>query len=182
MPNCKNDPTRKYKGTEPSPKGLGYCAHSIKVGAVKKGKDGNKWKVKEIKNGSKRWMKINNKKINKNIKNKNIININIKSEKTESIFSKIFKIFNPEKRYKYIHTFNKKINYKTDVIPGKYIEFKLNFIYNLDEIIEKEPNEGHCKMSNKLLKKYFKSKYFIKKINTYFKICSSDLYLSLIHI
>jgi hypothetical protein len=59
MPNCKNDPTRKYKGTEPSPKGLGYCAHSMKVGAVKKGKDGNKWIIKEMKNGNKRWVKVN---------------------------------------------------------------------------------------------------------------------------
>ena len=30
MPSCKNDPTRKYKGTEPSPKGLGFCDHSMK--------------------------------------------------------------------------------------------------------------------------------------------------------
>ena len=81
MPKCKNDPSRKYKGTEPSPKGLGYCAHSMKVGAVKKGKDGNKWEVREIKNGNKRWIKINNKqitKINKNIKNSKIINTNNK--------------------------------------------------------------------------------------------------------
>ena len=28
MPNCKNDPTRKYKGTEPSPIGLGYCVEN----------------------------------------------------------------------------------------------------------------------------------------------------------
>ena len=66
MPKCKNDPTRKYKGTEHSPKGLGFCAHSMKVGAVKKGKDGNKWEVREVKNGSKRWMKvIENKKLEK---------------------------------------------------------------------------------------------------------------------
>ena len=65
MPNCKNDPTRKYKGTEPSPKGLGYCAHSMKVGEVKTGKDGNKWEVRKIKNGSKRWMKVNEYDINK---------------------------------------------------------------------------------------------------------------------
>ena len=64
MQKCKNDPTRYFKGTEPSPKGLGWCAHSMKVGAVKKGKDGDMWEVKEIKNGSKRWIKINN---NKNI-------------------------------------------------------------------------------------------------------------------
>ena len=59
MPKCKNDKIRSYKGTEPSPKGLGYCAHNMKMGAVKKGKDGNKWIVKEIKNGSKRWVKVN---------------------------------------------------------------------------------------------------------------------------
>ena len=41
MPKCKNDPTRSYKGTEPSPKGLGYCAHGMKEGDKKKGKDGN---------------------------------------------------------------------------------------------------------------------------------------------
>ena len=25
MPKCKNDNSKSYKGTEPSPKGLGYC-------------------------------------------------------------------------------------------------------------------------------------------------------------
>ena len=64
MPKCKNDPTRSYKGTEPSPKGLGYCAHGMKEGDKKKGKDGNMWIIKKIKNGSLRWMKI--------IKEKNI--------------------------------------------------------------------------------------------------------------
>ena len=32
MPKCKNDPSKSYKGTEPSPKGLGWCAHSESVG------------------------------------------------------------------------------------------------------------------------------------------------------
>ena len=36
MPKCKNDPTRYYKGSEPSPKGLGYCAHGLKEGDKKK--------------------------------------------------------------------------------------------------------------------------------------------------
>ena len=31
MPVCKNDKNANYKGVEPSPKGLGYCAHSEKV-------------------------------------------------------------------------------------------------------------------------------------------------------
>ena len=61
MPKCKNDPTRSYKGTEPSPKGLGFCAHAMKEGATKKGKDGNKWIIKKVKNGSKRWIKVSGK-------------------------------------------------------------------------------------------------------------------------
>ena len=31
MPKCKNNPSRSYNGTEPSPKGLGYCAYIEKV-------------------------------------------------------------------------------------------------------------------------------------------------------
>lgn len=57
MPYCKNDPKKKYKGTEPSPKGLGWCAHSEKEGKVRKGKDGNKWIIKINKNGVLRWIK-----------------------------------------------------------------------------------------------------------------------------
>ena len=45
---------RKYKGNEPSPKGLGYCAHSEKLDKVRKGKDGNTWIVSQTKSGTKR--------------------------------------------------------------------------------------------------------------------------------
>ena len=55
MPACKNDPTKKYKGDEPSPKGLGHCAHAEKVGTTKKGLDGRKWTVQTNKNGTKSW-------------------------------------------------------------------------------------------------------------------------------
>ena len=64
MPKCKNDPTRNYKGNEPSPKGLGYCAHAEKLNKKKKGKDGNMWIVSETKKGIRRWIKENNKKNN----------------------------------------------------------------------------------------------------------------------
>ena len=57
MPICKNDPTKKYKGTEPSPKGLGYCAHAQEVDKIRKGLDGNRWIVTTNKNGIKRWIK-----------------------------------------------------------------------------------------------------------------------------
>ena len=36
MPKCINDLSRSYKGTESSPKGLGYCAHNEKIGTKKK--------------------------------------------------------------------------------------------------------------------------------------------------
>ena len=49
MPKCKNDKTRSYKGNEPSPKGLGYCAHAEDLNKKRKGKDGNIWIVSETK-------------------------------------------------------------------------------------------------------------------------------------
>lgn len=59
MPKCKNDPTKNYKGDEPSPKGLGYCAHVCNLYDVMKGKDGKEWIVKQDKRGVKKWI-VNN--------------------------------------------------------------------------------------------------------------------------
>ena len=56
MPNCKNNSKKIYKGDEPSPKGLGFCASAEKEGTKMKEKDGNIW-VK--KNG--KWIKKNSK-------------------------------------------------------------------------------------------------------------------------
>ena len=61
MPICKNDNKRYYKGIEPSPKRLGYSAHAMKIGSKKRGKDGNTWIVKKIKDGSLRWVKFGTK-------------------------------------------------------------------------------------------------------------------------
>jgi hypothetical protein len=67
---CKNDPKKFYKGDEPSPKGLGYCAHAESIGKVRKGKDGNMWKVETTSKGVKRWVvQIKKQKQEKNIKN-----------------------------------------------------------------------------------------------------------------
>ena len=35
MPYCKNDQKRTYKGDEPSPKGLGFCAHAEDLGKTR---------------------------------------------------------------------------------------------------------------------------------------------------
>lgn len=51
----KNDAARKYKGDEPSPKGLGYCAHAEAAGKTRKGKDGRNWTIALDKNGTKSW-------------------------------------------------------------------------------------------------------------------------------
>ena len=57
MPKCINNSKKSYKGTEPSPKGLGYCAAEEKVNTRKKGRDNNYWIIKETKNKTKRWVK-----------------------------------------------------------------------------------------------------------------------------
>ena len=56
MPKCKNDDKTYYRGTEPSPTGRGYCAHRCKIGEIKKGKNGQTWKVETTRNGVKRWV------------------------------------------------------------------------------------------------------------------------------
>ena len=57
MPKCKNNPLRHYKGTEPSPKGLGWCASGESIGKKRKGKDGNMWIIQKTKK-SKRWVRL----------------------------------------------------------------------------------------------------------------------------
>lgn len=61
MPKCKNAPTVYYKGTEPSPKGRGYCARTELVGKRRKGTDNQMWVVKshKVKGKSvKRWQRV----------------------------------------------------------------------------------------------------------------------------
>jgi hypothetical protein len=50
MPPCKNDKTKSYIGNEPSPKGLGYCAHAEKLFSVMIGLDDRYWYV-----SSRKW-------------------------------------------------------------------------------------------------------------------------------
>ena len=48
-----------HTGKEPSPKGLGYCAHLTPLKVTMKGKDGNLWENKKYSKG-KRWVKVRN--------------------------------------------------------------------------------------------------------------------------
>lgn len=52
---CKNDPAASFSGTEPSPKGLGYCAHAERPGKVRKGLDGRTWVAVADKSGRVSW-------------------------------------------------------------------------------------------------------------------------------
>ena len=54
---CYCDPKRSYLGTEPSPKGLGFCAHCSPENITMKGLDGNLWKNQKYSKG-KRWVKV----------------------------------------------------------------------------------------------------------------------------
>ncbi len=55
--SCNCDESRFYTGKEPSPKGLGFCAHCIPLNVSMKGLDGNLWENKEFAKG-KRWVKV----------------------------------------------------------------------------------------------------------------------------
>ena len=54
---CNCDQSRMYTGKEPSPKGLGYCAHCTPPNVTMKGLDGNLWENQKYSRG-KRWVKI----------------------------------------------------------------------------------------------------------------------------
>ena len=54
----KDEPCKcNHKGDEPSPKGLGVCAHCTPLNVTMKGKDGNLWETKKYKKGV-RWVKV----------------------------------------------------------------------------------------------------------------------------
>jgi len=54
---CNCDTSRSYHGNEPSPKGLGFCAHCIPLNVTMKGLDGNLWENQKYTKG-KRWVKV----------------------------------------------------------------------------------------------------------------------------
>ena len=57
---CKNDAKRSYTGKEPSPKGLGWCAHKMPLGTRKRGKDKKMWVVVKVSGNVRRWQRAVN--------------------------------------------------------------------------------------------------------------------------
>ena len=165
MPLCKNDPKKSYKGDEPSPKGLGYCAHAEKLGVSKKGKDGNIWKIEATSKGVKRWKK----QITKNNNNSKIdcSKFVTYEKKEKSIFGYTStSILNGiEKRkgyiYKYIdfNLFEKKETKIPDGFKKKIINKKKISVYcDLNRELLLKNNELYKKIKEKF--KGYKS-YFI---------------------
>ena len=146
MPNCKNNNKRTYKGTEPSPKGFGWCASGEKVGKKKKGKDGNMWIIKTISSGSKRWvrLRVSNKKLNNKLDCSKFIKYELK---LKGLFSNSIKrIQGLEGKQRHIYKFidfNKFEDKETEV-PNGYKLVKIN-----KDLIKKYM----CDSSRKLLQK-----------------------------
>jgi hypothetical protein len=139
---CIKNQKKKYKGNEPSPKGLGYCAHCEEIGTIKNGLDGNLWIVVKNNKNIKRWI------IHKKILNKN--NFYYKKIKDKYIgYKTYFTHFNGGRPYLI------------------YIKNKDVAIYNVPEnftIDESSYNSNDIKwMYINLVKKYKASKIFIGK-------------------
>jgi len=142
MPLCIKDPKKSFTGNEPSPKGLGYCAHSEEIGTLKKGLDGNLWIVVKTGKNIKRWI------IHKKILTKD--NIYYKKIKEKHIGYKTY----------FTHS-----NYQRPYLV--YIKNNNIFIYNIPENMEIDKSSNKSSdnkwMYINLVKKYKASKIFIGK-------------------
>lgn len=142
MPLCIKDSKKHYKGNEPSPKGLGYCAHSEEVGTIKSGLDNNLWIVIKTSLNIKKWV------LHKKILTKN--NIYYKKIKHKYVgYKTYFTISNGSRPYLV------------------YIKDKNVAIYNIPENFEMDDSEYYTNnakwMYINLVKKYKANKIFIGK-------------------
>lgn len=151
MPYCKNDSKKKYKGTEPSPKGLGYCAHASNINIKKKGKDGNIWIVKKIKNGTKRWIKYNSsKETSKEKSKKHKKSIKTKPSERTSYKKDIYTLYNKKK---IVNVKSKKHNIifcepSTYTGPGLFVSDVIKVTPGFYSILQKNPKRKTCKDGN----------------------------------
>lgn len=141
MPSCLKNSKSSYNGTEPSPKGLGYCAHCEKIGTKRIGLDGNYWIIEKNKKNIKRWILYK-----KVIKKNNIFYKKIKHK--YSGYKTYFTHFNGGRPYLV------------------YIKNKNVAIYNIPENVEINHtcSINNCKwMYINLVKKYKAKNIFIGK-------------------
>lgn len=117
---CKNDKSATYKGDEPSPKGLGWCAHAEKVGSKMVGLDGHTWVVEATSSGVKRWVKA-------------------KTDETQQLFTKLDMLLKKKKldatSYK---VFQATVNALYDIYDSKKKDAGELF-YTITNAIERTP-------------------------------------------
>jgi hypothetical protein len=125
MPPCNNDPKSSYKGTEPSPKGLGWAAHAEQVGKRRRGNDGNMYEVViRSDNKTQYWAPIKTstkkKKISTSIKKSTTKKKTHSTKKKISLKKTKIPAFSVKKstNKKKIPTSNKKISLKMKKIPA----------------------------------------------------------------
>ena len=142
MPYCLKNSKSSYKGNEPSPKGLGYCAHCEEIGTMRIGLDGNYWIINKNKKNIKKWilyLRI--------LKKNNIFYKKIKAKYAS--YKTYFTHFNGNKPYLV------------------YIKNKNVAIYNVPENTMQNKsmyNQNNCKwMYINLVKKYKVKNVFIGK-------------------
>ena len=120
MPYCINNPKRQYKGNEPSPKGLGYCASGEKEGKKMKGKDGNMW----IKKGGK-WIKYSGEK-DKKFDCSKIILYKKKRKKNGTIYTHNIAGIPAEKGFIYKHIDYNQFEKEPSKIPSGFRKRKIS--------------------------------------------------------
>ena len=169
MFKCKNSDKGTYKGTEPSPKGRGYCAKGEKNNKKMKGNDGNIWIINETKTGVKRWVKFTKKsKINKSIKKsknpknpKKSKNSKKSIKKNKSLSENLKQMTNIEvKKYlnklpKYIENSTNYSLWKSDLGPNEWYYDKYDY-----DIILKILKDGLDKLFKVKIKKNNKNKTY----------------------
>jgi hypothetical protein len=159
MPFCKNDPKKKYKGTEPSPKGLGYCAHSEEIGTIRLGRDNKKWIITTTSKGIKRWIiHKNNEQKRWNVYNGETIFHEMKSNKCLLV--------------KYKNSSNSYIG-----IPTRIGYIRKIVDYNLFEEKETKIRKDYkqVKLNESELNKYCSNKIILKKDNEEYKIIKENM-------
>lgn len=124
MPKCKNDDKKYYRGTEPSPKGHGYCAHACKIGEIKKGKNGQTWRVEMSRNRVKRWVQRKYKLINIQIPHDHVNNFITTLHTTNQDFKTYFDGTGIDLTTSLYDIFYYPIPYKKAVLMRKFLTKK----------------------------------------------------------
>lgn len=149
----------QYNGTEPSPRGLGYCSRNERIGTVKRGRDGNLWRVQKRQNGTKAWTRCSQLRGGASQqslkKRRREIEDQIKKHKAAKLLkkevTKYIKQKGLEQTIKDLRTIKRKVRQKGDKIAVKAVDLWIMWIKN--EIALKKQIERDIKALRAFMKK-----------------------------